>query len=257
MFKLVLKHYILNFVAVTGLFLLACSSSSDDGSQDAATASIEPTATAENLEVVSQVSAAHVLKQQIDTTITFTSPVFNLTDPERKQKRIPKKHTCTKISMNDPNISPPIAWQGVPEDSKSIVLIMDSLEATGNAERTHWLMWNIPVTVTELPEGVPNTVTLQDGTVQGTNYRGSIGYLGPCPPPIVPRNFAVASGGANTQHQKQQQIQKYFFNLYALDIELDLDSQAKKVDLLQAIEGHIVAAGNLVGERQGKIMLKE
>lgn len=224
-----------------------CSSGGDDGPE----AEASPLAVAAAaVEDAAEGAAGYALKQQVDPTITFTSPVFN------EKRRIPKKHTCTKQSGNDPSISPPLAWEGVPDGAKSVALVVDSLEATGNAPRVHWVVWNIPPTMTELAEGVPNTETVPDGFQQGTNDSGTIGYLGPCPPPIVPIAFDTA-GGANICHQQQQQIKKYFFNLYALDTEVDLGPQATKDDLLRAVDRHVLATGYLEGERHGKIIRKE
>ena len=238
------------FIALTvfGAALAGCSS--DDGGDAAAPAAAGDSSGGESAEAPVEESTPATLSQEVDVSITFTSSVFN------EKKRIPKKHTCTKISANVPNISPPIMWEGVPAETVTLALIMDSQELPDNEEQVHWVMWNMPPDTTELTEGVPNTETLDNGAVQGANGDGTIGYYGPCPPPIVPITFDTA-GGANLRHQAQQAIQKYTFRLYALGTTLDLPAGSTKADLIAAMEGHVLAAGELVGERQGKTILKE
>ena len=235
-------------LAAFGPSVLGCSS--DDGGDAAAPAAAADASGGQSAEAPAEESTPATLSQEVDVSITFTSSVFN------EKKRIPKKHTCTKISANVPNISPPIMWEGVPAETVTLALIMDSQELPDNEEQVHWVMWNMPPDTTELTEGVPNTETLGNGAMQGANGDGTIGYYGPCPPPIVPITFDTA-GGANLRHQAQQAIQKYTFRLYALSTTLDLPAGSTKADLIAAMEGHVLAAGELVGERQGKTILKE
>jgi Raf kinase inhibitor-like YbhB/YbcL family protein len=91
----------------------------------------------------------------------------------------------------------------------------------------HWVIFNIPPAATELSEGIPPDETLPNGTVHGITDFRRIGYGGPCPP-----------GGTH----------RYFFKLYALDIKLDLRSGSSKKDLLDAMEGHVLAEGQLMGK---------
>ena len=180
--------------------------------------------------------------------IETTSPVFNMTDPERKQRRIPKAHTCTKLSMNEPNISPPLEWSGAPEGTQGFALIMHSTEPVGSDEPwVHWVIWNLPTDLLELPEGIEHSKSLTNGASQGTNDKGAIGYLGPCPSVIVIGQEGIRSAGVF----KKQDIEKYTFRIYALDVELDLQTGATKAELLAAMEGHVLAGAVLVGERQG------
>jgi len=90
----------------------------------------------------------------------------------------------------------------------------------------HWVIFNIPANVGELPEMVPPSETLPDGTKQGINDFRKIGYGGPCPP-----------GGTH----------RYYFKLYALDTELDLEPGATKADVTGAMQGHILAECRLMG----------
>ena len=192
-------------------------------------------------------------------TITFTSPVFN------EKRRIPKKHTCTEertppdgaavaggqSTAAGENISPSLDWTDLPEGTASFALIVDSNEAA--APWTHWVVWNIPADSTGLAEGVSNAGEIPDGTRQGVNSGGEVGYLGPCPPPFLLTN----RGTGDTVRNKDRSVEKYHFWLYALDTVLDLAPDATKGDLLGAMEGHVLGVGELTGERVGKKILKD
>lgn len=90
----------------------------------------------------------------------------------------------------------------------------------------HWVIYNIPASSRGLPEAIPAGAKLADGTQQGNNGAGGTGYTGPCPP----------SG-----------THRYFFKLYVLDAALSLSSGAGKDELLKAMQGHILAQGELMG----------
>jgi len=139
--------------------------------------------------------------------------------------RIPRRYTC-----EGEDVSPPLAWGEVLLEAKSLVLIVDDPDAPDPAAPrrvwAHWLLYNLPVTSTGLPEGVHS---LPDGTLEGTNDSHRTGYDGPCPP--IGRH-------------------RYFHKLYALDVVLpDLDKPNKK-QLEQAMQGHIIAEAQLVGTYQ-------
>ena len=136
-------------------------------------------------------------------------------------KMIPKQYTC-----DGKNISPQLLWSDVPEGTKSIALISDDPDAPMGTW-VHWVIYNIPGDVNELAENISPDKTLSNGAKQGTNDFKKIGYGGPCPP----------SG-----------THRYFFKLYALDTKLNLDSGATKKQLLQAMEGHILAQAELMGK---------
>jgi Raf kinase inhibitor-like YbhB/YbcL family protein len=139
---------------------------------------------------------------------------------------IPTKYTC-----DDRDVSPPLRWSEVPRGTQSIALISDDPDAP-RGTWVHWVLFAIPPGVTELPEGVPATEVTTEGARQGKNDFGRIGYGGPCPPP----------GGPH----------RYFFKLYALDTELDLDAGAEKKDVVQGMDSHILASGQLMGRYQRK-----
>ena len=232
------------------LLVAGCSSSEGDEEDTASGAS----AAADTDAPAQGQSGGLSIQQQFDLSMTFTSPVFNLTDPERKIKRIPKAHTCTKLSMNEPNISPPLTWGGAPDGTQSFALLMHSTEPVGSDDPwIHWVMWNIPVEVTELAKGVEAVETLANGASQGLNGDGLVGYVGPCPPDMI-SEFKSIAGTGNTN--PKQEIEKYYFEIYALDTKLDLAAGATRDELLQAMDGHILAGGELVGERQGKLIMK-
>ena len=230
----------LSAALLLALSAAACSSGDDGVSDTTAPAAASDQASGGEGAQASAADAGQAVSQQVEASIVFTSPVFN------EKKRIPKEHTCASISGNDPNVSPPLAWENLPDGTVSLAMIVHSLEVEG-AERVHWVMWNIPPTRAGLEKGVEHAAKLADGTAQGANGAGEVGYLGPCPPVIV-----QGSGG-----QKKRVIEKYHFTLYALDTMLDLPSSTTKPDLIEAIDGHILASGKLVGERQGPIKVVE
>ena len=133
---------------------------------------------------------------------------------------IPAKYTC-----DGRNISPPLEWDAGPIGTASYALIMDDPDAPGGTW-VHWVAWNI--TSTSLPEEASDQVTSAPlGTLRhGTNSWDRIGYGGPCPP----------SG-----------THRYFFRVYALNVELALGPETTKAAILVAIEGHTLARGELMG----------
>nr|WP_237671461.1 YbhB/YbcL family Raf kinase inhibitor-like protein [Desulfomonile tiedjei] len=136
---------------------------------------------------------------------------------------IPKLYTC-----DGKDISPALSWSGVPAEAKSIVLIMDDPDAP-RGTWVHWLLFDIPADTKSLAENVPRVPSLPDGARHGNNSWGSkkIGYGGPCPP----------SG-----------THRYFFKIYALDTKLDLKPGATVDQVQQAMKGHVIAEGQLMGK---------
>ncbi len=139
---------------------------------------------------------------------------------------IPARYTC-----DGADISPPLSWSGIPEETRSLALISDDPDAPAGVW-VHWVVYNIPSASTGLPERVPKEKTLTDGSLQGSNDFRRIGYGGPCPP----------SG-----------THRYFFKLYALDQRLDLAPGASKAQLLTAMEGHILGEVQLMGKYQRQV----
>ncbi len=138
--------------------------------------------------------------------------------------RIPVVHTC-----DDEDLSPDLLIEDVPGGAESLALIVDDPDAPMGTF-VHWLIWNMPATTEELPEGLPTTVEvpLLESAVQGTNDFDEIGYRGPCPP-----------HGHGDHH--------YHFTVYALDAMLDLEAGATRQDLDLAMSEHVIESAELVG----------
>lgn len=147
-------------------------------------------------------------------TIQVTSAAF------KEGESIPSKYTC-----KGSNISPPLVWTNIPSAAKTIALIADDPDAPMGTW-VHWVLYNLPGNINELPEAVPNEQHLQNGASQGVNSSGKVGYQGPCPP----------SG-----------THRYYFKVYALDTQLKLSDGTTKSQLLEAMKGHILAEGRLMG----------
>jgi len=137
---------------------------------------------------------------------------------------IPSKYTC-----DGEDISPPLAWSGAPDATKTYVLIVDDPDAPDPAKPqrvyVHWVVYNIPASVTRLPENAAKT-GLPGGAMQGLNDWGKQTYGGPCPP--IGRH-------------------RYFFKLYALDNELPELWNPTKAQLEKAMEEHLVGNTELIG----------
>ncbi|MEO0255192.1 MAG: YbhB/YbcL family Raf kinase inhibitor-like protein [candidate division WOR-3 bacterium] len=134
---------------------------------------------------------------------------------------IPVKYTC-----DGENISPPLEWEKIPEETKSFVLICDDPDAPMGTW-DHWILFNIPKDVKKLSPGIQPLEKLENGAIHGKNSWGKLGYGGPCPP---------------------YGTHRYFFKIYALDTILDLKPGATKKEVLKAMEGHIIGYGELMGK---------
>jgi Raf kinase inhibitor-like YbhB/YbcL family protein len=151
-------------------------------------------------------------------TIKLTSAAFEAGKP------IPKQYTG---EGND--ISPALAWSDLPEGTKEMALICDDPDAPRKEPWVHWVLAKIPADANGLAEGASAAKADKhpEGMVEGKNDFGTIGYQGPMPPP----------GKAH----------RYFFRLYALDTSLEVKQGLTKADLLKAMDGHILATGELMG----------
>ena len=150
----------------------------------------------------------------VEMTITISSTAF----PDGGM--IPSVYTC-----DGDNISPPLTWTGVPQDAKSLAIIFDDPDAPAGTW-IHWVIYNLPATLHELPQDIPPTKSLDNGAKHGITSFRKFGYGGPCPP--------------NGTH-------RYYFKLYALDITLAQEPGLSKSELLEAMDGHILAEGQLMG----------
>ena len=168
--------------------------------------------------VAACVKEAPAPQKEVEMTLSLSSTGFKEGD------KIPVKYTC-----DGEDISLPITWGEPPQKTQAFALIVDDPDAPGGVF-THWVVFNIPGNVRQLGEGVPAQERLQSGALQGKNDFGRIGYGGPCPP----------RGPAH----------RYRFTVYALDKPLDLKPGASKKQLLDAMKGHILAQGELMGTYQ-------
>lgn len=151
-------------------------------------------------------------------SMKISSPAFEHGGP------IPSRHTC---DGND--VSPELNWSGVPNEARSLVLIVDDPDAPDPAAPkmtwVHWVLYNIPPDAAGLDERVVAD-KLPPGTLQGLNDWGRKGYGGPCPPVGTHR---------------------YFHKLYALDAVLPELGKCTKTEVEAAMEGHILDRAELMG----------
>ena len=138
---------------------------------------------------------------------------------------IPIRHT-----EDGEDVSPELAWDGLPEGTAELALIVDDPDAPTAEPWVHWVLYKVRPDIEELTEGLPHAEALAApaGALQGLNTWGTVGYRGPAPPK-----------GHGTHH--------YHFKLYALDGALELAPGLDKATLLGAIEGHILGQGELIG----------
>jgi Raf kinase inhibitor-like YbhB/YbcL family protein len=154
-------------------------------------------------------------------TLTLESTAFS------NGNEIPSQYTC-----EGDDISPPLQWQGIPENTASLVLIVDDPDAPDpkapKMTWVHWVLFNIPPDVTGLPEAV-QPKDLPPGTQEGLNDWKRTGYGGPCPP--IDRH-------------------RYFHKLYALDILFEGLQKPTKTQVETAMKGHIIAQTEIMGTYQ-------
>ncbi len=170
---------------------------------------------------VSMMTATFTIAGERQMSLTLESPDF------ARQGEIPERFTC-----DGSDISPALQWTGIPQQTRSLVLIVDDPDAPDPAAPkmtwVHWLLYNIPPSAAGLPENVASG-DLPPGTLQGKNDWKRTGYGGPCPP--IGRH-------------------RYFFKLYALDVLLPDLQEPDKATLEKAMAGHIVGKTELVGTYQ-------
>jgi Raf kinase inhibitor-like YbhB/YbcL family protein len=161
------------------------------------------------------------LQAEDNMTLTLTSEAFTAGGD------IPSQYTC-----QGDDSSPPLQWSGVPEQARSLVLIVDDPDAPDPAAPrmtwVHWVLYNLPATAGGLPAGV-GSADLPAGSEEGVNDWKRPGYGGPCPP--VGRH-------------------RYFHKLYALDTRLEGLKRPTKAAVEAAMQGHVIAQTELVGHYQ-------
>jgi len=128
-----------------------------------------------------------------------------------------------KYGYKNENINPHLRISGVPQGTKSLILIMDDPDAMGAVGKVwvHWVLWNIPPSTEEIPEN-----SIPTDSIEGKNDFGEIGYGGPAPP--------------DKEHT-------YIFNLYALDHEISLQKGSTKSDVEKSMNDHVISKTKLEG----------
>lgn len=150
---------------------------------------------------------------------TIRSTAFNPGEP------IPPTYTC-----DGNGISPALTWNGQPQNTASFVLILEDPDAPRGVF-THWLVYDIPPSVHQLPEGLPPAERLENGALQGLNNGNKIGYTPPCPP------------AGQTHH--------YHFRIFALDTStLNLAPGASSEQVYAAMQGHILRQTEMIAPYQ-------
>ncbi len=154
-------------------------------------------------------------------TMAVSSPAFGQGQP------IPAKYT-----EDGQDVSPELRWSGAPPQTHQLALVVDDPDAPSAQPWVHWVIYAIAPSTSVLPEGVPNeeAPAAPAGAKQGKNSWGTVGYRGPAPP--------------------AGKVHHYHFKLYALDTQTSAGPGLDKAALLQQIEGHIIAQGELVGTYQ-------
>jgi Raf kinase inhibitor-like YbhB/YbcL family protein len=147
----------------------------------------------------------------VQKTIVVSSDAFG------DGQTIPTSFTC-----DGSDVSPPLRWSGVPDEAVELALLVEDPDAPGGTF-VHWLLWGLAPGVSELPEG-----SVPDGARQGTNGFGKLGWGGPCPP-------------------RGHGPHRYVFTLHALAEPLHVDEGATADQLRAAIEGKVIAQGQLIG----------
>ena len=179
---------------------------------------------------IALVFAVPLVAQDMEDTITVTSSIFD------HHGMVPEEN-----SAYGANTSIDLSWSNLPAGTQSLALICDDPKVVeiGMMETpfVHWIVYNIPASASGIPGGLsseaePNASGLA-GMINGNNGLGRPGYFGPRPP---------ANG----------QLHQYEFRIYALDADLDLDSGLNKDQLLEAIEGHVLGTGLLMGHYERK-----
>lgn len=150
-----------------------------------------------------------------DLKLSISSSAFRDGDP------LPRKYTG-----DGSDVSPPLRWAGAPSNALSVALMCFDTDAP-KGTWYHWILFNISPTRNHFDEGVPKIGRLPDGEEQGSNDFGRPGYNGPAPPP--------------------GKLHHYHFRIMALDRKLDLNAGIGKDAFLQAINGHVVGQGEIVG----------
>jgi Raf kinase inhibitor-like YbhB/YbcL family protein len=148
--------------------------------------------------------------------LEVTTPSFGDGSP------IPARHVA------DHNVSPALAWRGVPAQTREVVVLVEDPDAPAPKAFVHWSVYGVSPRVTSLPEGVGTATVLPEGATEGKNSLGETGFFGPKPP-------------------RGHGIHHYHFQVFALDAPLGLGPGVDRDALVEAMRGHVLAQGDVVG----------
>jgi Raf kinase inhibitor-like YbhB/YbcL family protein len=144
---------------------------------------------------------------------------------------IPAKYACTGA-----NVSPALTWTAPPDGTQSFALVVDDPDAPSGPV-SHWLLYAIPAATRSLAENTPTKATLPNGSKQGKNSAGKVGYRGPCPDP--------------------GKVHHYFFKIFALDYVPNLKPKANAADVEAALKDHVLAKSELIGRFEHNLSSSE
>ncbi|MFN3485785.1 MAG: YbhB/YbcL family Raf kinase inhibitor-like protein [Planctomycetota bacterium] len=170
--------------------------------------------------------ATTVSREAWRKTIVLSSPAFSPGGP------LPREYTACGA-----NVSPPLAWSGLPEGARSLAFVAEDPEGEDGRPVTHWLLYDVRpyveelgVPLTGLPENIPRGTAAKElpGARQGRNDFGRLGYDGPSPP------------------ARGRRVRLFCFRIHALDAPLDLREGATRAELQQALQGKVLASGELL-----------
>jgi Raf kinase inhibitor-like YbhB/YbcL family protein len=157
-------------------------------------------------------------------SIIFNKPIHKIELTSRAFAdggKIPAKYTC-----DGENISPPLEWNNVPDNSKSFVIIMEDPDAF-LIDAVHWIIYNIPGNINYLEEGVLKAKWLPNDAIHGENSFNTIGYSGPCP---------------------KLRTHKYSISIFAADTILPVNIGLKRSEIIDAVKNNIIGFGKLTGK---------
>ena len=138
-----------------------------------------------------------------------------------------------KYTQNGDNMSPSIAWTKGPLGTQSYVVLTEDAGVNRHDPVVHWVIFNIPSTTTQLPQNIPTDAKLENGSEQGKNVRGAVGYIGPKPP--------------------AGQTHPYHFEVFALNTHLNIDpAKADRQAVVNAMKNHVLTSGEIVVNYTGK-----
>lgn len=168
------------------------------------------------LTSLGQTGCRSSINDQLQMSLQVSSPSFG------QGGEIPREFTC-----DGANSSPALSWQSPPAQTQSMALIVSDEDSPFGFNFKHWTLYNLPPSSQGVAASEAKQGHLADGSEQGLNDNQAIGYMGPCPP------------GTSTH--------RYLFTVYALDTKLDLSAGVKEKEIEKAMQGHILAAGQLMG----------